>query len=61
MCEIVYDLGVMKKNQFEHLYDSQAMEQRWDAALSQIGEMGLRECKPILVQAIHEVVSTPKI
>ena len=37
------------------------MEQKWDKALRQIGEMGLRECKPILVNAIHSVITTPKV
>ena len=37
------------------------MEQRWDASLRQIGEIGIRECKSILISAIYAVVTTPKI
>jgi len=37
------------------------MEQKWDSSLRQIGELGIRECKPILVNAIFTVVTTPKI
>ena len=61
MAEILYDLGKMKSNQFEELYDCQTMEQKWDSSLRQIGEVGIRECKPILINAIFTVVTTPKI
>ncbi len=37
------------------------MEQKWDGNLRQMGEMGLRECKAVLIKAIYEVVTTPKI
>jgi len=37
------------------------MEQKWDTSLRQIGEFGIRECKPILINAIFKVVTTPKI
>ena len=37
------------------------MEQKWDTSLRQIGEFGIRECKPILISAIFKVVTTPKI
>ena len=51
----------MQSNQFEELYDNQSLEQKWDASLRQIGEMSLREGKPILIDAIYAVVTTPKI
>ena len=61
LTEILYDLGTMRANRFQDLYDSQTMEQRWDASLRQIGEIGIRECKSIIISAIYAVVTTPKI
>ena len=61
LLEILYDLGVMRENQFQDLYDSQTMDQKWDTSLRQMGELGLRECKAIIVQAILTVITTPKI
>jgi len=37
------------------------MEQRWDHCLRQMGQMGLREAKTILIAAVHSVITTPKI
>ena len=37
------------------------MEQKWDASLRQIGELGIRECKAILINAIFTIITTPKI
>ena len=59
--EILYDLGAMRANKFDELYDSATMEQQWDNVLRQIGELGLRECKPLLINAIYQVFTTPKI
>ena len=61
LTEILYDLGTMASNQFDKLYDPTVMEQKWDQNLRQIGELGLRECKSVLIWAIHAVVTTPKI
>ena len=49
----------MQANRFNELYDSTTMEQKWDACLRQMGELGLRECKAILIRAIYTIITTP--
>ncbi len=61
LTEILYDLGTMRENKFNELYDSATMEQKWDASLRQMGELGLRECKALIINAVVVVVTTPKI
>ena len=61
LTEILYDLGTMQANRFADLYDPATMEQKWDACLRQMGELGVRECKAIVIAAIFKVITTPKI
>ena len=61
LTEILYDLGTMQSNRFSDLYDSGTMEQKWDACLRQMGELGVRECKALVVSAVLSVLTTPKV
>ena len=61
MTEILYDLGTIQANKLDELYDSNTMDQKWDGCLRQIGELGVRECKPVLVDAVFAVITTPQI
>lgn len=61
LTEILYDLGTMQANRFTDLYDGATMEQKWDACLRQMGELGVRECKALIISAIYRVMTTPKI
>ena len=61
LTEILYDLGTMQANRFSELYDSATIEQKWDACLRQMGELGVRECKALIIAAIFKVITTQKI
>jgi len=61
LSEILYDLGTMRCNKFSDLYDSATMEQKWDTSLRQMGELGLRECKALIIKAVFTVITTPKV
>ena len=37
------------------------MDAKWEEALRTMGELGIRESKPILMNALHAVITTPKI
>lgn len=59
--EILYDLAIMRVNKFDELYDTATMEMRWENSLRQMGELGLREAKTLLISAVYSVVTTQKI
>ena len=58
--DVLADFAMMKQNEFA-LINTQVLDTKWENALRQLGEDGIRQAKPIIISAIYQVVTTPKI
>ena len=50
----------MKQNKFESVNYMQ-LDGKWEASLRQLGEEGIRQAKPVFINAAYAVIITPQI